>query len=633
MCCQISSAEHPKVFLLVVTTPDCLVTHHQMKRGTILDYFPPTRKTASRRSRSISPSPAPPPYPLIDSNRKENDFTTFYTSSDLDYPYALSEIQNGQKTSHWIWYILPQLASLGSSPQAKWYGIKSLPEAKKYLNDPILGKRLIEICQAIHQKLFISRIPIRTLMGGGIDAMKLLSSMTLFYFVSYQTNHEILFTSLRIYCEQKLKRQDDKTILFCEESLTQLGLPIPLSHQEQEQDHQEMKKTNNSISSTPTPTPPSSQSAASEMMEVMEPSSPNSSSSSSSYPLLSSTRIENDFTLFLRDSPSRYLSVLAELQQPATHTTTTNSSSSRGREKRNEPFSPWLWYLLPRLVTIPEDNPNDFYFGMKSFPECQKFYQHEILGFQIFSLLGALCLRLEDHDQQEKEQKEDDLVKVIRSPEHLSKLLSCVTLFCFVNETISDDALPYLHHVHKLEIMKRKGFQTPKDLLQYLKMKCEQSLHKIDQPTIEFCQQSIEFLLKNQQSGHQQTHVNEESCELREATTVADKEKNFGPQKESSEPKCGNIETDGDEKSETTDVEEAPGGEVRAEQEECKEHDDDDDEKNGEEDDVGEESVDTLSVDSQSHEYNDCSYQMEGMELQTPPDGEIDDEAEELPSP
>jgi uncharacterized protein (DUF1810 family) len=174
-----------------------------------------------------------PPYPLLDSQRKENDFSTFVSSSDRDYPDALHELKiEGQKSSHWIWYILPQLASLGSSSQAIWYGIKSLPEARNYLLDPLLGQRLIEISEVILAQLTRARVPIRTLMGGGVDASKLLSSATLFYFASHGTPHAALFDELRQACELRLKRQDSKTILFCEESLMRLKLPVPSSHQE-----------------------------------------------------------------------------------------------------------------------------------------------------------------------------------------------------------------------------------------------------------------------------------------------------------------------------------------------------------------------------------------------------------------
>jgi uncharacterized protein (DUF1810 family) len=568
---------------------------------TMFEYFAP-KKTSTRRTQSTSISPPPPPYPLIDSRRKENDFTTFVTSSDSDYPDALYEIQTGRKTSHWIWYILPQLASLGSSPQAIWYGIKSFPEAQQYLNHPILGVRLLEICEVINEKLTISKIPIRTLMGGGIDAMKLLSSMTLFYFASYQTNNEILFTNLRILCEQKLKRQDDKTILFCEESMDRLRLPIPVSHQDVTFD---IKKT-----------PPSSQS--SEMMDVVA-----SEPSPSSYPLLSSTRLENDFTLFYRYSPARYHRSLDELQS---------------KDEANRTFSPWLWFLLPSLVSIPEESPNAFYFGIKSFPEGQKFYQDEILGFQIFELFGVICLRLEDEQHKEGEDKDEEdekkeeskkgLEKVMLSRENISKLLSSVTLFSFVNETISDNSLPYLHRVNSLKIMEKKDFQTLRDLLLFLRKKCEDSLQQIDKRTIEFCEESINFLKSQREAEVAREEKNSESVSKSdEVMQQQNTSSGSHEESESSEPKCGETGADEETRSEATDVEVKAEGK---EQEEYTEHDDDEkgnsDEKEEEHE---EECVD--SVDSQSHEYNEYTYQLEVMELQTPPEGVDQDQDEDLP--
>ena len=93
-----------------------------------------------------------------------------------EYETAMEEIRQGQKRSHWIWYIFPQLRGLGRSHNSEYYGIASLKEAKEYLGDPVLKKRLLEISEALleHKGQDIHRIM------GGIDAKKLCSSMTLF---------------------------------------------------------------------------------------------------------------------------------------------------------------------------------------------------------------------------------------------------------------------------------------------------------------------------------------------------------------------------------------------------------------------------------------------------------------------
>ena len=97
---------------------------------------------------------------------------------DFDtYRQALREMKAGRKTSHWVWFIFPQLKGLGRSYQSNYYGIESLKEAEDYLADPVLGKRLREITSAV---LSHRGDDINVIMGGKTDAMKFRSSMTLF---------------------------------------------------------------------------------------------------------------------------------------------------------------------------------------------------------------------------------------------------------------------------------------------------------------------------------------------------------------------------------------------------------------------------------------------------------------------
>ena len=98
---------------------------------------------------------------------------------------ALAELRAGRKTSHWIWYILPQLATLGRSSMARRFGLADVDEAAAYLRDPVLGARLAEAVAAIHGHVTGSRpIPIETLMGSHVDALKLVSCLTLFRHVA-----------------------------------------------------------------------------------------------------------------------------------------------------------------------------------------------------------------------------------------------------------------------------------------------------------------------------------------------------------------------------------------------------------------------------------------------------------------
>jgi uncharacterized protein (DUF1810 family) len=93
------------------------------------------------------------------------------------YARALEELRAGHKQSHWIWFVFPQIAGLGSSPVSRAYAIGSLDEARAYLAHPLLGPRLRECCEAL---LAAPDGTGAEQILGGIDALKLRSSMTLF---------------------------------------------------------------------------------------------------------------------------------------------------------------------------------------------------------------------------------------------------------------------------------------------------------------------------------------------------------------------------------------------------------------------------------------------------------------------
>ena len=93
------------------------------------------------------------------------------------YDSALRELRNGRKQSHWMWFIFPQLAGLGRSSTAQFYGISGRDEASAYLAHPLLGPRLHEGIEALVPWIG-KRSPEQLL--GGIDAMKLRSCLTLF---------------------------------------------------------------------------------------------------------------------------------------------------------------------------------------------------------------------------------------------------------------------------------------------------------------------------------------------------------------------------------------------------------------------------------------------------------------------
>ncbi len=92
------------------------------------------------------------------------------------YDAAVAELRSGRKRSHWMWFVFPQIAGLGQSPISKRFAISSLSEAQAYLAHEVLGPRLVE-CARIVRDL---AAPSAEDIFGGIDAMKLRSSMTLF---------------------------------------------------------------------------------------------------------------------------------------------------------------------------------------------------------------------------------------------------------------------------------------------------------------------------------------------------------------------------------------------------------------------------------------------------------------------
>jgi uncharacterized protein (DUF1810 family) len=92
------------------------------------------------------------------------------------YRAAVEELRAGRKTSHWMWFVFPQIAGLGQSPIARTYAVASPAEARAYLEHPVLGARLRECAAIVAQLPGVSAEAVL----GGIDALKLRSSMTLF---------------------------------------------------------------------------------------------------------------------------------------------------------------------------------------------------------------------------------------------------------------------------------------------------------------------------------------------------------------------------------------------------------------------------------------------------------------------
>ncbi len=105
------------------------------------------------------------------------DLERFVHEQDSDYDHVLAELRRGRKTSHWIWFIFPQIAGLGRSAMSQHFAITSLDEARAYLAHPILGARLRECVGLLLEVEGRSADEI----FGALDAMKVRSSMTLFH--------------------------------------------------------------------------------------------------------------------------------------------------------------------------------------------------------------------------------------------------------------------------------------------------------------------------------------------------------------------------------------------------------------------------------------------------------------------
>jgi uncharacterized protein (DUF1810 family) len=107
----------------------------------------------------------------------------FTNAQEGIYERALAELHSGQKRTHWIWYIFPQIAGLGFSAISKQYALQNLEEARQYLNHPVLGKRLVECAEAV---LAIEGRSVSQIFGYP-DDLKLRSCMTLFACVDDST--------------------------------------------------------------------------------------------------------------------------------------------------------------------------------------------------------------------------------------------------------------------------------------------------------------------------------------------------------------------------------------------------------------------------------------------------------------
>ena len=122
------------------------------------------------------------------------------------YDRAIRELRNGRKTSHWMWFVFPQIAGLGFSQMSRMYAISSLEEARAYLVHPVLGPRLRECAQTIAE---IRKKSAEDILGD-IDAVKLRSSMTLFH--RADPSEPVFYEVLKRYYDETPDRATDERL-------------------------------------------------------------------------------------------------------------------------------------------------------------------------------------------------------------------------------------------------------------------------------------------------------------------------------------------------------------------------------------------------------------------------------------
>lgn len=129
----------------------------------------------------------------------------FVDVQETTYEQALSELRQGRKTSHWIWFVFPQMKGLGHSEMSQKYAISSLNEAKAYMGHPLLGPRLRECTAAVN---CVNNTPIERIFPWG-DHMKFRSSVTLF--ANATDDNKVFLNALKKYFDG---RPDSKTLDF-----------------------------------------------------------------------------------------------------------------------------------------------------------------------------------------------------------------------------------------------------------------------------------------------------------------------------------------------------------------------------------------------------------------------------------
>ena len=173
---------------------------------------------------------------------EETGLERFLKEQEEDYPKALEEISMGKKQSCWMWYIFPQIQGLGFSEMNKKYSIKDIEEAKAYLENETLKKRLIEITQAL---LDIEETDIHEVMGA--DDCKLKSSMTLFKIVEEQYNIDCGKVFQKTLDKYFKGEDDQRTITILEKQKIEKQMSVKEKSSEEKEENNINKEKENEI--------------------------------------------------------------------------------------------------------------------------------------------------------------------------------------------------------------------------------------------------------------------------------------------------------------------------------------------------------------------------------------------------
>ena len=125
----------------------------------------------------------------------------FVEAQDESYEEIVQELKNGEKVTHWMWYVFPQITGLGYSSTAKFFAIQDREEAQAYLDHPVLSERLLECTNIVRAHQGKTAVDI----FGNVDAMKFRSSMTLFMSISGRDS--VYQEAIDKYCEGEPDRK------------------------------------------------------------------------------------------------------------------------------------------------------------------------------------------------------------------------------------------------------------------------------------------------------------------------------------------------------------------------------------------------------------------------------------------